>query len=45
MDGTAVTAIYGAIVSTLAVAWNVYRDSHDRGRLELSDLALRMRIS
>ena len=38
MDGTAVVAIYGAVVSTFAVAWNVYRDSHDRARLELSTM-------
>lgn len=38
MDGTAIAAIYGAIVSTFAVAWNVYRDSHDRARLELSTI-------
>jgi hypothetical protein len=38
MDGTALVAIYGAIVSTFAVAWNVYRDSHDRARLELSTM-------
>ncbi len=36
MDGTAIAAIYGAIVSTFAVGWNIYRDSHDRARLELS---------
>lgn len=38
MDGTAVAAIYGAVVSTFAVVWNVYRDSHDRARLELSTM-------
>jgi hypothetical protein len=38
MDGTAVVAILGAIVSTFAVAWNVCRDSHDRARLELSTM-------
>lgn len=36
MDGTIIIASYGALVSTLAVAWNVYRDFHDRARLELS---------
>lgn len=38
MNGTAIAAIYGAIVSTLAVGWNIYRDSHDRARLELSTM-------
>jgi hypothetical protein len=37
-EGTAIAAIYGAIVSTFAVAWNIYRDSHDRARLELSTM-------
>ena len=38
MDGTTIAAIYGAVVSTFAVAWNIYRDSHDRARLELSTM-------
>jgi hypothetical protein len=38
MNGTAIAAIYGAIVSTFAVGWNIYRDSHDRARLELSTM-------
>lgn len=38
MDGTAIAAIYGAIVSTFAVGWNIYRDSRDRARLELSTM-------
>jgi len=38
MNGTAITAIYGAIVSTFAVGWNIYRDSRDRARLELATM-------
>ncbi len=36
MDSTKLAALYGALVSTFAVIWNVYRDFHDRACIELS---------
>ena len=36
MDATKLTAIYGALLSTIAVGWNVYRDFHDQARIKLS---------
>ena len=35
-DATRLVAIYGALVSTIAVAWTVHRDYKDRARIELS---------
>jgi hypothetical protein len=36
LDATRLVAMYGALVSTIAVAWNVHRDYKDRARIELS---------
>lgn len=33
---TTVLATYGAIVATLAVVWNIFRDLTDRGRLRVT---------
>lgn len=35
MDSTLLIALYGAIVSTFALGWSVYRDSKNRGNLRL----------
>lgn len=32
---TAVLAVYGAVVSTVALAWHIFRDVTDRGRLRV----------
>jgi hypothetical protein len=37
-DLTTTVAIYGALLSTIAVGWNVYRDFHDRAKLKLSTM-------
>jgi hypothetical protein len=38
MDATKLVALYGAVVSSFTVGWNVYRDIHDRPRLKLSTM-------
>jgi hypothetical protein len=35
MDLTIYIAIYGAILSTIAVGWNIYNNSQDRPRIEI----------
>jgi hypothetical protein len=36
MDVTKFLALYGAILSSIGFGWNLYRDSHDRAKLEVS---------
>lgn len=35
LETTTCLAIWGAVVSTLAIVWNIWRDSADRGRLRV----------
>lgn len=36
IDETKIVAIYGALVATFTLGWNVFRDLHDRARVRLS---------
>jgi hypothetical protein len=42
MDVTGFLAVWGAILSTIALGWNVLRDSRDRGRLKIDAMIGKM---
>ncbi|MBI4489060.1 MAG: hypothetical protein HY694_08230 [Deltaproteobacteria bacterium] len=42
MNLTKFLAVWGAIVSTIALTWNVIRDRHDRGILKLNTMIGKM---
>jgi hypothetical protein len=42
MSLTTVLAIYAAIVSSIGVGWNVYRELHDRSRVKISVSLMRI---
>ena len=42
MDVTKLLAIWGAIFSTVAIAWNIVRDVNDRGRLKIDAMIGKM---
>jgi len=35
MDITKFLALWGAILSTMAITWNIFRDVNDKGKLKI----------